>query len=94
MGRSLFHDIYFHILATITDEVVRASSPDRAVASPYEGIRKGSRVMMNIPKPKPVVRCTKLAPVARSIIYGIFSNIRANLQHYGIFLVINFIYLR
>ena len=43
-------------------EVVSASRPDRVVASPYEGIRKGSMVMMKIPNPKPVVRCTKLAP--------------------------------
>jgi hypothetical protein len=44
-------------------EVVRASRPDRAVASPYEGIRKGRRVIMNIPNPNPVVLCTKLPPI-------------------------------
>jgi hypothetical protein len=37
--------------------------PDRVVASPYVGMRYGSIVMMKIPKPKPVVRCTKLAPM-------------------------------
>jgi hypothetical protein len=31
--------------------------------------------MMNIPKPKPVVLWTKLAPAARSMIYRIFSGI-------------------
>lgn len=64
MGMSLFHVIilrYFH--AAIRD-VVKASRPERAVASPYDGIRNGSIVIMNIPNPKPVVLCTKLAPKA------------------------------
>ena len=54
---------FLYFIAAIR-EVVNASNPDKAVASPYEGIRKGSRVMIKIPKPKPVVLCTKLAPVA------------------------------
>lgn len=40
-----------------------AKMPDNVVASPYDGIKNGSIVMMNMPKPKPVVRCTKLAPM-------------------------------
>ena len=28
-----------------------------------EGMKEGSIVMMKMPKPKPVVRCTKLAPM-------------------------------
>lgn len=45
---------------TIRDVVI-ASSPDNVVASPYEGKRYGSIVIINIPKPKPVVRWMKLA---------------------------------
>ena len=48
---------------TMTAEVVIARMPDRVVASPYVGMKYGSIVMMKIPKPKPVVRCTKLAPM-------------------------------
>ena len=40
-----------------------ARSPERVVASPYVGRKNGSIVMMKMPKPKPVVRCTKLAPM-------------------------------
>ena len=47
----------------MTAEVVMARSPERVVASPYVGRKNGSIVMMNMPKPKPVVRCTKLAPI-------------------------------
>ena len=48
---------------TMTAEVVMARMPDRVVASPYVGMKYGSIVMMKMPKPKPVVRCTKLAPM-------------------------------
>ena len=64
MGRRRFRVTYLRNLATIAMEVVSARRPDRAVASPYEGIRKGRAVIMNMPNPKPVVRCTKLAPAA------------------------------
>ena len=50
---------------TIAAEVVMANSPERVVASPYVGIRNGSIVIMKMPKPKPVVRCMKLAPMLR-----------------------------
>ena len=44
---------YFSI-ATVAD--VSERSPDNVTASPYDGIRKGSAVIMNIPNPKPMVR--------------------------------------
>ena len=47
----------------MTAEVVMANRPDSVVASPYVGRKKGSIVIMKMPKPKPVVRCTKLAPM-------------------------------
>ena len=47
----------------MTAEVVMAKSPERVVASPYVGRKNGSIVIMKMPKPKPVVRCTKLAPM-------------------------------
>ena len=56
IGMSLFRltfSLYFHAAMA---EVVRASRPDNAVASPYDGMRNGSIVMMKMPKPKPVVR--------------------------------------
>ena len=56
MGISLFRLTFLLYFHAATAEVVRASSPDKAVASPYEGIRKGSIVIMKMPKPKPVVR--------------------------------------
>ena len=65
IGTSLFHVMNFLILMHMSMEVVMARSPERVVASPYDGIRKGSIVIMKIPKPKPVVRCTKLAPIVR-----------------------------
>ena len=58
---------------TIAMEVVSARRPDKAVASPYEGIRKGRAVIMNMPNPKPVVRCTKLAPAASRNMYRIVT---------------------
>ena len=47
----------------MTAEVVMARSHESVVASPYVGRKNGSIVMMKMPKPKPVVRCTKLAPM-------------------------------
>ena len=40
-----------------------ANRPESVVASPYVGRKNGSIVMMKMPKPNPVVRCTKLAPM-------------------------------
>jgi hypothetical protein len=48
--------------------VASAKRPERVVASPYDGIRKGRTVMMKIPNPKPVVLSTKLAPTASNSI--------------------------
>jgi hypothetical protein len=62
---SLFHVMYSRYFHDPRADVVRASSPDSAVASPYDGIRNGSSVIMKMPNPNPVVRCTKLAPTAR-----------------------------
>ena len=64
IGISLFHVMNLLYLKAMNAEVVRASRPDNAVASPYDGIRKGRSVMMKIPNPNPVVRWTKLAPTA------------------------------
>ena len=65
IGMSLLHVMNFLILMHMSVEVVIARSPESVVASPYDGIRNGSMVIMKIPKPKPVVRCTKLAPIVR-----------------------------
>ena len=48
-------------------DVTEASSPDSVVASPYDGIIHGSTVMMNIPNPNPVVRCTNAAPMVNNM---------------------------
>ena len=65
----------------MTAEVVIARSPESVVASPYVGRKNGSIVMMKMPKPKPVVRCTKLAPmlnrnmaITRLLIFYQFSH--------------------
>ena len=73
IGIILFHEMYLLNFHAIITDVVRANSPDRVVASPYDGIRKGSIVMMNMPNPNPVVRCTKLAPTVSRNISRIFS---------------------
>jgi hypothetical protein len=47
--------------------------PDNVVASPYDGNRSGSAVMMKIPNPKPVVLWIKLAKMLnKKISTGIF----------------------
>ena len=71
IGRSLFQVIYLLILKLIIADVVNARRPESVVASPYEGIRKGSIVIMNMPNP--VVLWTKLAPKVRRNISRIFS---------------------
>ena len=63
IGQSRFQVTLLLIRQTMTAEVVMARSPERVVASPYVGRKNGSIVMMKMPKPKPVVRCTKLAPM-------------------------------
>ena len=63
MGRSLRHTMNLYFCMTIISEVVMARIPDRVVASPCEDMMAGSIVMMKMPNPKPVVRCTKLAPM-------------------------------
>ena len=47
------------IVADVSDNI-----PESVTASAYDGMRKGSAVMMNIPNPKPIVLCMKLAPAA------------------------------
>ena len=49
IGMSLFQHMYLRILNVMNADVVRASRPDRVVASPYEGMRKGSMVIMKVP---------------------------------------------
>lgn len=66
IGKSLFHVRYRLILTAVIKDVVRAKSPDKAVDSPYEGIRKGSIVIMKIPNPKPIVLWIKLAQMLRT----------------------------
>ena len=73
IGRSLFQVIYLLILKLIIADVVNARRPESVVASPYEGIRKGSIVIMNMPNPNPVVLWTKLPPKVRRNISRIFS---------------------
>ena len=73
IGRKRFQFTYLIYLNITTAADVSDSRPDSVTASPYEGNRKGSAVMMNMPKPNPMVRCTKLAPAASRIIYRIFS---------------------
>ena len=87
-GRIRFQVTYFRYLNITAAADVRDNSPDRVTASAYEGIRKGSAVIMNIPNPKPIVLCTKLAPAARRIMYMMFSNgfSRFGLQSYLFFL--------
>ena len=41
--------------------VVPAKSPERVIDSPYDGRKKGKNIITNIPKPKPLTRCMKLA---------------------------------
>ena len=88
IGRIRFHVTYFIYLTITAAADVRDNRPDSVTASAYEGIRKGSAVMMNMPKPKPIVLCTKLAPAARRIMYMMFSTgfSRFGLQSYLFFL--------
>lgn len=73
MGKKRFQVTYLIYCSITTVAEVSDRSPERVTASAYDGIRKGSAVMMNMPNPKPIVRCIKLAPAARSMIYRIFS---------------------
>ena len=68
IGNIRFQDTYFIYLNITTIDDVNESIPESVTDSAYEGIRKGSTVIMNMPKPKPVVRWTKLAPVAKRMI--------------------------
>ena len=63
IGHSRFQVMKLCSFQAMTAEVVMASRPESVVASPYVGRKNGSIVMMKMPKPKPVVRCTKLAPI-------------------------------
>ena len=63
IGHSRFQVMKLCSFQAMTAEVVMASRPESVVASPYVGSKNGSIVMIKMPKPKPVVRCTKLAPM-------------------------------
>ena len=63
IGHSRFQVMNLRSFQTMTAEVVIANRPESVVASPYVGRKNGSIVIMKMPKPKPVVRCTKLAPM-------------------------------
>ena len=67
IGSSFLHAISRLYFTVIIIDVTDASSPERVVASPYEGIRNGSAVIMKIPNPNPVVRCTNAAPIVNNI---------------------------
>ena len=79
IGSSLFHVTNFMYFSITTVAEVSERRPERVTASPYEGIRKGSAVIMNMPNPNPMVLWTKLAPAAKSIMYSIFSGITFHL---------------
>ena len=80
IGSSLLHVIYDLMRNVIMAEVVSARSPDKVVASAYDGIRKGRSVIMKIPKPKPVVLWTKLAPTESRNISIMFSKLFTQIQ--------------
>ena len=63
IGQSRHQATYSRMRQTMTADVVIANRPESVVASPYVGRKNGNIVMMKMPKPKPVVRCTKLAPM-------------------------------
>ena len=63
IGHNRFQVMKPRSFQTMTAEVVMANRPESVVASPYVGRKNGSIVMIKMPKPKPVVRCTKLAPM-------------------------------
>lgn len=73
IGISLCHVMYLRYLYAMKEDVVRARRPESVVASPYDGIMNGRRVMMNMPNPNPVVRWTKLAPIVSRNISIMFS---------------------
>ena len=56
-----------HMRMHTDSEVTEANMPERAVASPEEGIKAVSHVIMKMPNPNPVTRCTKLAPMQSTI---------------------------
>ena len=55
IGSKRFHVTYFKYLTITTVAEVKESRPESVTASPYEGIRKGRAVIMNMPNPKPMV---------------------------------------
>ena len=63
IGHRRFQVMKLRNFKTMTAEVVMANRPESVVASPYVGRKNGSIVIIKMPKPKPVVRCTKLAPI-------------------------------
>ena len=63
IGHNRFQVMKPRSFQTMTAEVVMANRPESVVASPYVGRKNGSIVIIKMPKPKPVVRCTKLAPM-------------------------------
>ena len=73
---SRFQEISLHIFSITTEDVVNANKPESVVASPYDGIRNGSIVIMKIPNPKPVVRWIKLAAIVSKMIYAISGMVK------------------
>jgi hypothetical protein len=65
IGRRRFQFTYLIYWNITTVAEVSESRPESVTASAYDGIRKGRAVIMNMPNPNPMVRCTKLAPAAR-----------------------------
>ena len=86
IGHSRFQVMKLRSFQTMTADVVMANRPESVVASPYVGRKNGSIVMIKMPNPKPVVRCTKLAPILNRnmaitmllIIYYLKSGYKSN----------------
>ena len=65
IGRKRFQFTYLMYWAITTVAEVSENRPESVTASAYDGMRKGSAVMMKMPNPNPMVLWMKLAPAAR-----------------------------
>ena len=60
IGSSFFQETYLKSFTPVTMAQMTAREPHSAVASPYEGIKKGAIDINVMPKPKPVTLWMKV----------------------------------
>ena len=88
IGQTIGKEIFFLYLMPLYEEVTQENKFETDAAAVGTAIKWGRNSMAKIPRPNPLTRCTKLAPVptstSRIISFSSISTYRADIQELAI----------